>query len=53
MRTRPLPGLSAAHHDDLFGALRGVLAEVGREKTPDSRLPRWGEGFLLSISFKV
>jgi hypothetical protein len=46
MRIRPLPGLSAAHHDDVFGALRGVPAEVGREKTPGLRLPRWEEGFL-------
>jgi hypothetical protein len=33
MRIRPLPGLSAAHHDDVLGALRGVPAEVGRGKT--------------------
>ena len=46
MRIRPLPSLSAAHHDYVFGALRGVPAEVGRGKTPGLRLPRWGEGFL-------
>lgn len=46
MTIRPPPTLSAAHHDDVLGALRGVPAEVGREKTPGLRLPRWGEGFL-------
>ena len=32
-------------------ALRGVPAEVGREKTPGLRLPRWGEGFLPLRTF--
>jgi hypothetical protein len=46
MTIRPLPALSAAHHHDVLGALRGVPAEVGREKTLGLRLPRWGGGVL-------
>jgi hypothetical protein len=53
MRIRPLPGLSAAHHSYVFGALRGVPAEVGRGKTPGLRLLRWGEGFLPETVISV